>query len=136
MSLASIPPAPRPPLVAIVEDDSSLRAALRFALEQEGLQVSPFASAEHLLEAYPAADCLVIDHFLPGINGLDLISLLREREVTVPAILITSPPSPALATQAEMMGIPVVEKPLLGDALIDAIRGLLGSDPETAEWQR
>jgi two-component system, LuxR family, response regulator FixJ len=116
------PPALRAPVVAIVEDDSSLLAALRFALEQEGLEVRTFATAEALLAASPPADCLVVDHFLPGITGLELIGLLHEQEVSVPAILITSPPSPSLAAQVEALGIVLVEKPLFGDSLVDAIR--------------
>ena len=136
MSLAPVIAAPPPPLVAIVEDDSSLLAALGFALEQEGLQIRAYPSAEAFLGALPAADCLVIDHFLPGMSGLELIARLRDRELTAPALLITSPPSRLLADRARAMGVAVVEKPLLGDTLLDAIRGLLGADPETSEWER
>jgi FixJ family two-component response regulator len=59
---------------------------------------------------------------LPGMTGLDLIATLRERQISAPAILITSNPSAALINRAKPAHIPIVEKPLLNDSLIEAIR--------------
>ncbi len=59
---------------------------------------------------------------LPDTNGLDLIRGLRGRGVSLPAILITSDPSLLVRSRAQRDGVAIVEKPLLGNALADAIR--------------
>ena len=68
-----------------------------------------------------ASTCLVIDHNLPGMSGLETIAKLRERRICVPAILITSHPSAAVARQAAKAAVPIVEKPLLENALFEQI---------------
>jgi FixJ family two-component response regulator len=85
--------------------------------------VRAYASAEGLLadERLPERGCLVVDFNLPRIDGLALIDGLRRRGVGLPAILITSNPSPATRERAEDDGIVVIEKPLLGPALGEAI---------------
>jgi FixJ family two-component response regulator len=60
---------------------------------------------------------------MPLIDGLDLLRRLRERGNSMPAVLITTAPDAALRRRAGLAGVSVVEKPLLGDALLDAIRG-------------
>jgi two-component system response regulator FixJ len=55
-------------------------------------------------------------------TGLELIDSLRSRAVHLPAILITSQPSQLLRRRAAEAGLPIVEKPLLGDGLLEAIR--------------
>jgi FixJ family two-component response regulator len=68
---------------------------------------------------------------MPGMNGLDVVGELRQRHVSVPAILITSHPSAALSRRAATAGIPIVEKPLLGDTLIERIRHILSAAETT-----
>jgi hypothetical protein len=55
--------------------------------------------------------------------------LLRARLFAAPAILITSHPSPSLRERAQRAGVPIVEKPLLGNALFDKIRDVVGIGP-------
>jgi FixJ family two-component response regulator len=114
------------PLVIVVDDDPAVRNSLKFALEIEGFSVRDFASAAEFLEAgeMPGCGCLVIDEKLPGMTGLDLIAKLRERHNSVPAILITSNPSALLTARAARANTPIVEKPLLGNALMDKIRAV------------
>jgi FixJ family two-component response regulator len=71
-------------------------------------------------------DCLVIDEKNPASSGLHLIAQLRERDFSAPAILVTSQPSLSLRNQAEKAGVPIVEKPLLGNGLLDTIRHATG----------
>jgi FixJ family two-component response regulator len=71
-------------------------------------------------------DCYVVDQKMSAMNGLDLIAQLRDRHFTAPAILIASHPSRSLREQAENADIPIVEKPLLGDGLLDKIRDVVG----------
>jgi len=119
--------APSPPntqRVVVVDDDAAVRTALQFALELEGYDVDVCESGEALLErALPRASaCLVIDERLSGISGLEALAVLRRRNVTLPAILITSHPQPQLRSAAQAAGVPIVEKPLIGDSLLSAIR--------------
>lgn len=52
-----------------------------------------FSSAQDLLieENIPSPSCLVVDYYMPGMNGLELVARLRERKKVLPAVLITSP---------------------------------------------
>ena len=116
-------------LVIVVDDDPAVRNSLKFSLEIEGFTVRDFASAAELLNArdLPGCSCLVIDERLPGMSGLELIARLRERHNSVPAILITSNPNAALTARAARANTPIIEKPLLGNALVDKIRAVCAS---------
>lgn len=116
-------------VVAVVDDDPAVRHALKFSLEIEGFSVRAYGSAQELLDDARLDDglltdcaCLVVDQNMPVVNGLDLIARLRRRAIAVPAILITTRPSSALRARAAEAGVPIVEKPLLGNALVDEIR--------------
>jgi FixJ family two-component response regulator len=115
-------------LVMIADDDGEVLNALRFALELEGYQVGAFETGSALLEAAgntPAA-CLVIDQKLPDTTGLELIMRLRALGVATPSVLITTNLPTHLRFRASTLAIPIVEKPLLTDALFATIRDLIG----------
>ena len=113
-------------VVLVVEDDLAVLNSLTFSLEIEGFKVHGYATGEELLNAdnLGTCDCFVIDQKLPGVNGLDLIGQLRDRHIEAPAILITSHPSSWLRKQAEKAEVPIVEKPLLGNTLLDRIHDI------------
>jgi two-component system, LuxR family, response regulator FixJ len=115
-------------VVIIVSDDLAVRNSLKFWLEIEGLTVRGYVSGADLLDAGDLArcDCYVVDQKMSAMSGLDLITLLRDRHFTAPAILIASHPSQSLREQAEKADIPIVEKPLLGNGLLDKIRDVVG----------
>jgi FixJ family two-component response regulator len=115
-------------VVIVIDDDLAVRNSLKFSLEIEGFTVRSYATAADLLSIGDLAlcSCLVVDQNMPGMNGLDLIATLRARQLAAPAILITSHPSPSLRERAQAAGIPIVEKPLLGNALIDKIYDVVG----------
>ncbi|PZQ63915.1 MAG: response regulator [Phenylobacterium zucineum] len=117
------------PAVLVVDDDDAVRSALAFSLDLQGLDVTTFESGEALLiHDLPAAHaCLVLDERLPGISGMETVRQLRDRSVALPAILVTTNPGPSLRAAAREAGVPIVEKPLLGDALVAAIRRALGT---------
>ncbi len=116
----------RPPTVVLVEDDAPLREALQYALEIEGYPVLSCESGEALLAADlpDAALCLVVDFHLRGMNGVDALDALRERDVSHPTIVITTAPSLRLRAWAHLNGATLIEKPLLEDVLIGAIRAV------------
>ena len=122
-------PAYDQPTVIIVDDDAELLRALRFSLELDGMAVATHLSGESLVPANLPRDngCLVLDYRLPSVDGLEVLEGLRRSDVTLPAILITSHASPAVRDRARAAGAVLVEKPLLGDALVSAIRDALAA---------
>jgi two-component system, LuxR family, response regulator FixJ len=114
----------RLPIVAVVDDDPAVCGSLKFSLELEGFAVPAYASGAELLDAGDLADCscLVVDQRMPGMNGMELIARLRERRVLTPAVLIVSHLNAALRARAAEELVPIVEKPLLGNGLLDRIR--------------
>jgi FixJ family two-component response regulator len=115
--------------ILLVDDDAALLDALRFSLELEGFDVETFSSGEALLmrDPPPPDACLVLDQKLPGASGLATLVQLRERNVALPALLITSHPNPALRAAAAQAGVRIVEKPLIGDALVESIRSAMNA---------
>jgi FixJ family two-component response regulator len=111
--------------IVVVENDLAVLNALTFSFETEGYDVMGFEDAESLL-AVPrlpgGPTCLVLDYKLPGLSGLALLAELRVREVSAPAILITTNPPAALHKAARRAGVEIVEKPLLGRLLADRVR--------------
>jgi len=112
------------PVVAIVDDDSAVCSSLKFSLELEGFTVCTYGSGAELLDAGDLGgfNCFVIDQRMPAMNGMELIAILRERKVMTPTILIISQPNATLRARAGQAAIWIVEKPLLGNALVDRIR--------------
>lgn len=116
-------------VVLVVDDDPAVLSSLEFALQTEGFTVTTYASGDELLrrEQMPARGCIVIDYYLPGMNGLDVALALRERAIALPIILITTHPTRTLRRSAAAEGIEIVEKPLLGNTLSEAIRSAFGT---------
>jgi len=118
----ALPAAPLP-IVVVVDDDPAVCSSLKFSLELEGFSVRAYGSAAEFLEASPAdADCLVIDQRMPAMSGMELIAKLRGQNISTPAVLIVSQPNAAVSARAAKAGVPIVEKPFLGNALLDKIR--------------
>jgi two-component system, LuxR family, response regulator FixJ len=110
--------------VLVIEDDPVVGSSLKFLLEVEGFTVRAYSSANDLLRETDIADagCLVIDYYLQEMDGLEMLHRLRKRRVAAPAILITSHPSASVRQRAAEAGVAIVEKPLLGNALVEGIR--------------
>jgi two-component system, LuxR family, response regulator FixJ len=110
--------------VVVVDDDPAVCNSLKFSLEIEGFAVRLYESGTELLSEGTLSDCscLVVDENMPGIAGLELIARLRDRHIAAPAILITGHPNAALARRAARINVPIVEKPLLNDTLLDLVR--------------
>jgi two-component system, LuxR family, response regulator FixJ len=115
--------------IVVVGDDLAVRNSLKFWLETEGLTVRSYASGAELLRAgeLGRCDCLLIDEKTPATNGLHLTAQLRDRHFSAPAILIASHPSRSLREEAESAEVPIAEKPLLGNALLEKIRDAIGN---------
>ena len=125
--------APQRATILVVDDDPGVRHALKFSLELEGFFVRGYRNGGELLRDsdLPAHGCLVIDFRLPDQTGLDLLAKLRHRQVTLPAIIITTSPSAAVRQRAALAGAPIIEKPLLSEALFLGIRAALDGAAKT-----
>lgn len=118
-------------MLALVDDDAPLLHAMTFAFETEGYLVSGHANAEDALTApsLPHWRCLVFDHRLPGMSGLDLIARVRAMNVTAPALIITSNPTRSTRAYAQRLGVDIIEKPLLDDILLKRVCALWRTAP-------
>jgi two-component system, LuxR family, response regulator FixJ len=114
-------------VILVVDDDSAVRNSLKFMIEVEGFEVNAYSSAQELLneDGLPANSCLVTDYHMPDMTGLELVDQLRDRQISIPAILMTANPTENLRNRAAAAGIPIIDKPLLGSRLLDAIRKAL-----------
>ena len=114
-------------VILVVDDDSAVRNSLKFMIEVEGFEVNAYSSAQELLneDSLPANSCLVTDYHMPDMTGLELVDQLRDRRISIPAILMTANPTEILRNRAAAAGIPIIDKPLLGSRLLDAIRKAL-----------
>lgn len=119
-----------PAIIAVVDDDAAVCNSLKFALELEGFAVHIYANGAELLRArdIECCNCFVVDQKMPGMSGLEVIDKLREAHIVAPAILIISQPSPALSARAAKANVPIVEKPFLGNALVERIREACSRD--------
>ncbi|MBX6374327.1 MAG: response regulator [Acetobacteraceae bacterium] len=116
------------PIVAIVDDDSGVCAALRFLLETAGYEVETYESGvQFLAEADPGRlGCLVLDQQMPRLTGLDLLARLRAEGVATPVLLIVSTPSRAVSRRAAELGaLRVLEKPLAQDDLLAQVEAAM-----------
>jgi two-component system, LuxR family, response regulator FixJ len=112
------------PVVAVVDNDPAVCNSLKFSLEIEGFSVQAFYNGTAFAAAENLQDyaCFVIDQILPDASGMQLIEGLRARQIVAPAILIVGRPRARLAAQAAAAGVPIIEKPLFGNALLAKIR--------------
>ena len=112
-------------VILVVDDDEAVRDSLRNMMKSEGFEVRAFSNGRDLLNeaSLPAIGCLVVDYHMPAMNGLELVSALRGRGVSIPAILFTGNPTKYVRDRAAAIAVLVVEKPGLGSYLLDCVRG-------------
>ena len=121
-------------LVAVVDDDISVRESLESLIRSVGMKVAVFASAEEFLNsAHPRkADCLVLDVCLPGMSGIELHRRLLALNRTVPVIFITAHASDdrdKLEARSDWT-VAFLTKPFGEDELLDAVHAALKWKPE------
>lgn len=124
---------PGVPVIAIVDDDESVRESLAGLVESVGYEVALFSSAEEFLISAPERDdlrCLILDVRLPGMTGFELYTQLTVRRQPIPTIFITAHADPAVAVWATKPGVvQVLYKPFHPGVLLEAVRGALTRSP-------
>jgi two-component system response regulator FixJ len=120
-------------VIHIVDDDQAIRQSVGQLLVTEGFDVKVYASADAFVAAAPAdiAGCLITDVRMPGMTGIELLALVRERALALNVILLTGHADVPMAVQATKKGaVDVIEKPFRADALIGAVRAAMAAPPQ------
>jgi FixJ family two-component response regulator len=117
------------PLIAVVDDDISVRESLESLIRSVGMEVRVFASAEDFLSsAHPRqADCLILDVRLPGMSGIELHRYLMAHGCKLPVTFITAHASDdgAKSQAASDWTVAYLTKPFGEDELLDAVHAAL-----------
>jgi FixJ family two-component response regulator len=116
------------PLIAVVDDDVSVRDALENLISSVGFEVKLFASAEAFLDSDVRlqTDCAVLDVRLPGINGLELQRRLAVNGESIPVVIITAQADDKARAEAVAAGaIAFLRKPVKEEVLLTAIDSAL-----------
>jgi FixJ family two-component response regulator len=119
-----------PRVVAIVDDDDSLRSAVQDLLESVELPALAFASAEEFLKSGKQHHiaCLIADIRMPGMSGLELQAQLNASRCRIPIIFITAHGDEKMRMQALRAGaVEFMAKPFNDKALLDSVRAALES---------
>jgi two-component system CheB/CheR fusion protein len=110
--------------IIVVDDDERVRKAICAVLEDDGHLVESYSSCETFLEGFRSDNsaCLLIDAYLPGMSGLDLLQKLHNDGHRLPAILITGNADVAMAVKAMKAGaLDFIEKPVGREELIASV---------------
>lgn len=124
---------PPPPLIHVVDDDSSVRTALTRLLRAAGYEVRGYASAGEFMLANSgnARGCIVLDVQMPGPSGLDLQAALSNRDDALPMIFLTGYGDIPMSVRAMKAGaVDFLTKPVQRQALLTAVQSALARDLE------
>jgi FixJ family two-component response regulator len=116
---------PETPLVAIVDDDKSIRNATQDLLKAAGFSTATFADAESFLgsASRASAACVVADMRMPGRSGLELYQELVASGRGIPTVIITAHPQELAQARAREAGITCyLTKPFAPDDLLECVR--------------
>ena len=119
------------PLIHVVDDDPSMRAALLRLLDAAGFEARSYASTgEFLLQSLPdRPGCLLLDLRLPGPSGLELQAALQKQSVVLPIVFLSGHADVASSVRAMKAGaVDFLTKPVKGEVLLEAIGRALARD--------
>jgi FixJ family two-component response regulator len=110
--------------VAVIDDDESVRKALKRLLRAVNLDADAFASGREFLDSMAShvPDCVVLDLHMPGMSGLDVQGQLARKDLQIPIVVITGHDEPQARAQCLAAGAAAyLRKPLDDEALLAAI---------------
>ena len=120
-----------PPIVYVVDDESSVRLSLKRLLRSVGLETRTFGSALEFLHSKRAdlPGCLILDVRLPGLSGLDLQTELADQKITLPIIFVTGHADIPMSVRAMKAGaVEFLTKPYREQELLEAIQRAIDQD--------
>ncbi|HEY4309071.1 MAG TPA: response regulator [Pirellulales bacterium] len=115
-------------LIAIVDDDESVREATKGLMRSMGLAAEAFSSGEDFLRSphLSRTACLVTDFNMPGMSGLDLLRQVSALSKSIPTIMITAYPNDGVRARALSEGVVCcLVKPFNEDELLECVRSAL-----------
>ena len=137
------PPAARAiagePIIYIVDDDESMREALRRLFGSVGLRVEMFGSATEFLRSKlpDVASCLVLDVRLPGLSGLDFQAELAKASIHIPIIFMTGHGDIPMSVKAMKAGaVDFLTKPFRDQDMLDAVAMAIERDRERRQEEK
>jgi len=116
-------------LVYVIDDDESVRRAFQLLLLAAGFNVRTFSSAKDFLESISPSDSglIILDMRMPGITGLDFLKILAPQKTRIKIIAISAfDDAPTKALARELGAVAFFQKPVDGQALIDAVQWVGG----------
>jgi len=116
--------------IAILDDDPSVRTAISRLVSASGMASGCFANCMELFNAIPLfdPDCIILDLYMPGLDGLEVLSYLRKAGLKTPVIMITAQDDPTLrATCLNAGASAFLRKPLQATDLLATIAQTAGS---------
>jgi FixJ family two-component response regulator len=117
-----------PPLIAVVDDEESVRLALARMLRASSFEVSIYRSGEEFLDSLKTVvpDCAVLDFQMPGLSGRDIQRAISVAKLSLPIIIVTAHDQPSLREKVLADGaVAYFTKPLRRDTLIAALQQAL-----------
>jgi two-component system response regulator FixJ len=111
-------------LVHLVDDDDAIRRSVGFMLKTSGFHVRTYESGVELLKSAPELEpgCILLDIRMPGMDGLEVQTALRDKGIALPVIIMTGHGDVTLAVQAMKAGaVDFIEKPFEKAVLLSAI---------------
>ena len=124
---------PDVPIISIIDDDDSMRCAMKSLVTSLGLRVHTFRSAEEFLQSRCVDDtsCLITDVQMPGLSGVELQSLLLAQARHMPIILVTAFPEERMRNRAMEAGaLGFLSKPFESQMLIKLIEKAIANGPK------
>jgi FixJ family two-component response regulator len=124
------------PVVFVIDDDESIREALRSLFGSVGLRVAVFGSAPEFLQSTlpNIASCLVLDIRLPGVSGLDFQDELANADIRIPIIFMTGHGDIPMTVKAMKAGaVDFLTKPFRDQDMLDAVAAALQRDRQARE---
>jgi FixJ family two-component response regulator len=115
-------------LIAIVDDDESVREGMKMLVRSLGYNVSTFGSADEFLKSEQVHDtsCLITDQQMPGLSGIELQDHLVARGHCIPIIFMTGYPDDRVRARAMKAGaVDFLNKPFCSDHFIGCIEKAL-----------
>ena len=125
-------------IVYVIDDDPSVREAIKSLIRSVGMHVETFGSAQEFMASSrpDAPACLVLDVRMPGLSGLDLQRELTQADISIPVIFITGHGDIPMSVRAMKAGaVEFLTKPFRDQDLLDAIAQALDRDREVRKQQ-
>jgi FixJ family two-component response regulator len=121
------------PLLSIVDDDASMRNSMRRLIRSFGIRAEAFASGREFLGSGLVEDtvCLILDVRMPGMDGLELQTLLADNHHRIPVVFVSAYADAEEQRRAMQAGaLDFLRKPVRQEALMSAIQVVLRRNPQ------